>query len=402
LADLKNTIVNIITKASSNPLLSRTVAKLGSKIYPPPFLRNDMEIMYGAWRGTSTVKGSDGRYLGEDNASPAFYCEPIPTEYNICKFGDSRDGKQYNMTALQDMMKLWPEVMSLIDRYRQYYKNEFKIDYKDLTIVDLFVFSKLLVATTAYLIRSRNFDFKNEHVPVELTTQTKLVAGVFMVGRKMIERGDTIFNDTEPADADLLYEYADKHHVLISPRDKDFACAGSIRKIIELIDVTIRGWHSKSTDQPPKELLKTVDETHKSAFEYGVKDLQMELTIKYAEVIIIEALLSSDSDSISDLHKKSILEHVKSTFPCEFTDPETLSGQKKNLLLVFNKLEYSPVEPKAGFEGSTTFKEFYLRYLEQITSFAFSQQNEINTLLDIQRLETLSTEKINKRLNIIP
>ncbi|MDZ7806420.1 MAG: hypothetical protein U5K71_04815 [Gracilimonas sp.] len=148
--------------------------------------------------------------------------------------------------------------------------------------------------------------------------------------------------------------------------------------------------------------MKIVDQTYKSAFEYGIKDLQMELTIKYAEAVILEALLRSDSESVPDEIKKSILEHVKRTFPCEFTDPETLSDQKKNLLLLFNKLGYHPIEPKLGFEGDTIFREFYLSYLEQIRSFAFSQQNEINTLLDIQKLEKLSTEKANKRINIIP
>lgn len=399
---IKNSIVNILTKASSNPLLSGTIIKLGSNIYPPPFLRNDMEFMYGAWRGTSTVKGSDGRYLGEDNASPSFYCEPVPTEYHICKFGDSRDGKQYNMTALQDMMKIWPEVMSLIDRFRSYYKLEFDISYDKLTTVDLFIFSKLLVATTAYLIRSQRYDIRNEHVPIELTSQTKLVAGVFMVGRKMIERGDPVFDDTEPANADLLYEYADKHHVLISPRDKDYACAGSIRKIKELIDVTIRGWQPKSASQPPEDLLRIVDETYRPAFDYGIKDLHLELVIKYAEVVILENVLHSESGMIPPKYKKAIIEHVGSAFSCEFSNPDSLPGQKRNLLLLFNKLELEPIEPEIKPENKVTFKNFYLSYLEQIRSFAFSQQNEINTLLGIQGLGNLSPEKVNKRLNIVP
>lgn len=402
LDSIKNSIVNVLTKASANPLLSGAVVKIGSKILPPPFLRNDMELMYGAWRGTSTVKGSDGRYLGEDNASPSFYCEPIPTEYHICKFGDSRDGKQYNMTALQDMMKIWPEVMSLIDRLRNYYKDEFSVGYDKLTTVDLFVFSKLLVATTAYLIRSQHYDIENEHVPIELTSQTKLVAGVFMVGRKMIERGEDIFDDSTPADADFLYEYADKHDVLISPRDKEFACAGSIRKIKELIDVTIRGWHPKSDSHPPEDVLKIVDETYHSAFEYGIKDLQMELVIKYAEVMILEALLNSGSLLVSPEHKQAIIDHVSDTFSCEFTDPESLPGQKKNLLLLFDKLGLSPIEPDLKPEGKITFKTFYLSYLEQIRSFAFAQQNEINTLLGIQKLKELTADKVNKRLNIVP
>jgi len=398
---LKNSIVNVLTKASSNPLLSGAVVKIGSKILPPPFLRNDMEFMYGAWRGTSTVKGSDGRYLGEDNASPSFYCEPIPTEYHICKFGDSRDGKQYNMTALQDMMKIWPEVMSLIDRFRKYYKLEFNIRYDKLTTVDLFVFSKLLVATTAYLIRSQRYDIQNEHVPIELTSQTKLVAGVFMVGRKMIEKGEAIFDDTEGADADFLYEYADKHQVLISPRDQDFACAGSIRKIKELIDVTIRGWQPTSALQPPQELLDMVDETYRSAFEYGVKDLHLELVIKYAEAVILETVLDTET-GISSEYKQAIIEHVRSSFSCEFTDPESLPGQKKNLLLLFEKLGLSAIEPDLKPANDTPFEDFYLSYLEQIRSYAFSQQNEINALLDIERLEDLPAEKVNKRLNIVP
>jgi len=218
----------------------------------------------------------------------------------------------------------------------------------------------------------------------------------------MIERGEDIFDDTEGADADFLYEYADKHQVLISPRDQDFACAGSNRKIKELIDVKIRGWQPKSTLQPPQELLDMVDETYRSAFEYGVKDLHLELVIKYAEAVILETVLDPETGTISNNHRQAIIEHVRSIFSCEFTDPESLPGQKKNLLLLFEKLGLSAIEPDLKPANDTPFEDFYLSYLEQIRSFAFSQQNEINALLDIERLEDLPAEKVNKRLNIVP
>lgn len=400
--DLKNSISHIITKVSSVPLLSGPIVKIGSKILPPPFLRNDMEFKYGVWQGTSTIKGSDGRYLGEDNAIPAFYCETIPTEYHLCKFGDSRDGKQYNMTALHDMMRIWPGLMTLIDRYRNYYRQVFDIRHDHLTTADLYIFSKLLVASTAYLIRNRKFEYKHEHVPVEFTSQTKLVAGVFMIGRTMIERGDDHFNDSEPAKADLLYEYADKHHILISPRDKGYACAGSIRKIKELIDVMIRGRESETSSTIQEDILSTVDETYRSAFDYGLIALQLELTIKYAEAIILEALLSDETQSLSADHKQRISDHLANNYSCEFLDLDSISRHKSKLKLLTGKLEIDLPEPTIRFEKGVSFQGFYFNYLEQIRIFAFDLQNRINTLLDIDPLKTLSLKKVNKRLNIVP
>jgi hypothetical protein len=169
-----------------------------------------------------------------------------------------------------------------------------------------------------------------------------------------------------------------------------------------LIDVTIRGWQPKSASQPPQELLNIVDEIYRSAFDYGVKDLHLELVIKYSEVVILEAVLRPETGMISAEHKKAIIEHVSSVFSCEFTDPDLLPGQKKNLLLLFDKLGLEPVEPDLKPENSITFKNFYLGYLEQIRSFAISQQNEINTLLGIKKLDKLAAEKVNKRLNIVP
>ncbi len=400
--DLKNSISHIITKVSSVPLLSGPIVKIGSKILPPPFLRNDMEFKYGVWQGTSTIKGSDGRYLGEDNAIPAFYCETIPTEYHLCKFGDSRDGKQYNMTALHDMMRIWPALMTLIDRYRNYYRQVFDIRYDHLTTADLYIFSKLLVASTAYLIRNHKFEYKHEYVPVEFTSQTKLVAGVFMIGRTMIERGDDHFNDSEPAKANLLYEYADKHHILISPRDKGYACAGSIRKIKELIDVMIRGRESETSSTIQEDVLSTVDETYRSAFDYGLIALQLELTIKYAEAITLEALLSDETQSLSADPKQRISDHLANNYSCEFLDLDSISRHKSKLKLLTGKLEIDLPEPTIRFEKGVSFQDFYFNYLEQIRILAFDLQNRINTLLDIDPLKTLSLKKVNKRLNIVP
>ncbi|WP_103663599.1 hypothetical protein [Gracilimonas amylolytica] len=361
-----------------------------------------MEFKYGVWQGTSTIKGSDGRYLGEDNAIPAFYCETIPTEYHLCKFGDSRDGKQYNMTALHDMMRIWPALMTLIDRYRNYYRQVFDIRYDHLTTADLYIFSKLLVASTAYLIRNHKFEYKHEYVPVEFTSQTKLVAGVFMIGRTMIERGDDHFNDSEPAKANLLYEYADKHHILISPRDKGYACAGSIRKIKELIDVMIRGRESETSSTIQEDVLSTVDETYRSAFDYGLIALQLELTIKYAEAITLEALLSDETQSLSADPKQRISDHLANNYSCEFLDLDSISRHKSKLKLLTGKLEIDLPEPTIRFEKGVSFQDFYFNYLEQIRILAFDLQNRINTLLDIDPLKTLSLKKVNKRLNIVP
>lgn len=362
-----------------------------------------MEFVYGAWLGTSTAKGQDGRPLGEDNASPGFYREQVPTKYHVSNFGDSRDGKLYNITALHDMMKSWTEVMELYDHFRTFYIKEFQLNRDKLTTIDLFVLSKLVVASTAYLLRSNEYEYHDGNIPGVLTAQNKLITGVFMIMRKMIERGDKDLNDTKPAESDRLYEYSDEHHVLISPRDANFACGGSVRKIKELLEISISGWNKKGLDEDRAHENQALFKDYSKAFEYGKLDLQMELVLQFAQAEILTSVLKDNGHVLTcPSEKEEILNYARTQLPCEYFNVETLAKQKVHLQEILLKLGSEAILPENHSLSCENFPEAYTNYVENLRLFSSSQQNKINQLLHIEEVSEFSPEKMNKRLAIIP
>ena len=401
-SDIKSSLISIVHKLSSKPLLYKAITKVGAKIYPPPFKRADMEFMFGAWTGTSTARGTDGRPLGEDNASPDFYRKPIPTKYHTCNFGDSRDGKFFNMTALHDMMKSWTEVMELYDSLRFFYIQKFDLQRTKLTNIDLFILSKLVVGSSAYLLRSSKYQHQDGNIPGVLAAQNKLITGIFMIMRKMIENGDDQLNDTEPADADALYNYSDEHHILISPRDANYACGGSIKKIKELLEISISGWDKKGYDEQRAQENQSLFDSLDNAFEYGILDLQMELILQYAQTVVLEAIVDDIDQQEPNALREEILCFARTQLPCPYFNPVLFPKQKQHLQTILSKLGLEPIQPENKLTFPEHFESGYLDYLDKVRSFGTSQQNQINQLLKIELIDEISLDKVNKRLGIIP
>jgi len=391
---------NVELKNLSHPPLSKKlVYKLAALILPKPFEQNDMEFIFGAWQGCSTATCEEGRPLGEDNALPAYHNPFTDTYYRIASFKDERHGKYYNVTALHHMLKDWQGIMSLYGHLRQKYIHLYTPGRDALSLMDLFVFSKLTVAIPAYLIRSANHEFHNGNIPGLLASQTKLVAGLFMVVRKMIEMGEPFLDDTGAADADQLYDYTTRHQLLISPHDKNFVCAGSEKMIRELMKITISGYDNDKIRQEFVDEYLSIIGDLEECFTYGMYDLQLELMVKWTQVFLIKAIISKSTAFNSPYFKhRGLTDHIKTHFPEEFCDLEKLIVHEKHLLLLLKK---TGAEIPA-LQKKDDFNELYKLCVGELRTCALKHQNKINTLLGRKKLKNIPLKKLHKRLNIIP
>mgnify|MGYP006175796221 CR=1 FL=1 len=108
-----------------------------------------------------------------------------------------------------------------------------------LGLFDVYTLAKLCVCLPAWQARQRHAPLKDRRLDPVVATAFQLTAGMFMVIRKMLARGEPWLDESSRMSPAELYDYADRHGVFISPNGH--ACGGSRRKIIELMDFLISG-----------------------------------------------------------------------------------------------------------------------------------------------------------------
>ncbi|MFN1834940.1 hypothetical protein AB2B38_006735 [Balneola sp. MJW-20] len=390
---------------SKLPGLQDTLAGAISVIYPPPFRREDMEFKYGAWAGSSTIHCADGRPIGEDNATPYYYRKATPTEYRAGTFKDSREDKCYNITALHHMMKDWDEIMVLVTELRSHFMEQYQIKGPSLSTRQLYIFSKLCVAINPYLVRHSQINVENGTLSPVLASLTKLITGIFMIIRHMIENGEQDLFHSSPADPEALFKYSDEHGLLISPRDSSFVCAGSQRKIIQFMDILINGGTNLKKEKYDAQTYLNMIGDLSACFSYGITDLQMELNLQLVQTELIEVFLdvkAHDGISGSDLLKK-VLEHLQKYFPCSFLDRNKLTKQKEHLITLIKDTGGMPIEydfPETRTENE--FADHYAVYMENVRDESLNYQNTINRLLQRNTLQEIKLKHVHSRLNVVP
>lgn len=392
-----------ISSGSRNnyPRIKNIFVDVVSSLIPPPYLRDDMEFHYGAWAGSSTIVCTDGRPLGEDNAYPGVFRRSVDTDYRTGNFSDSRGGKCYNMTALHHMMKDWDEIMVLLIELRRSYMEYAKIKDDRLSVRQLYLFSKMVVAVNPWLVRNTKIPVESGSLSPVLASMTKLITGVFMIVRHMIETGEQDMFGKKTADEEELFDYADRHGLLISPRDKDFACAGSQRKIIQFMEILITGQGAYRSGHDISKYLELIGDT-KHCFDYAEADLEMELNLQLAIVRIIGQVFEEKrGNSSSDLNR--ITSHVAAHFPACFSDPNILKKHEQNLVQLLEDL---------GREAWTSFvfshdteesiSDLYEQLLKELQNHCTLKQGQINDMLGLPVPKPITTKKVHRRLGVMP
>jgi hypothetical protein len=244
--------------------------------------------------------------LGENNTSPAFYRENIPTKYHKSNFDGSRAGHMMNMSGLHEVMSRWEGALTLICAIRHCYTDRFQINSKELLPADLFILAKICISVPAFLARRLRNPVRDGGIPADVAAMYKVTAGIFMVFRKMMEDGIHWGEADRPISAEALYEYSDRNNVLIS--SAGHACAGSKRKIIELMDIMIKGEADKTNSSEGLSRLKNLVLDIDVFLEYSIQAITLETLVMLCRSIVAKTFLDIDLNFLQSGAYKELCE----------------------------------------------------------------------------------------------
>lgn len=287
---MSNPVQQLIQHAKQHKTLRQWALKAYTFKHPPPYRRPNMEFDFDIWNGISSLHGSDGRQIGENNAGPHPYKEDIPTEHKSHKFGGSRTGLPINITALKHVMAVWDDALQLATLMRNRYIAHRGLPDQRFNLLNAYLYSKLGTALPAYLARRKEHPLKDGDLPPLETAFFTLGVGPFMVLRALMEKGDRAPLDPQPLSAETYYEVADQCGSLVTQAGK--GCAGSPKLIREFLDVTMNGTYAKPLASANAQRAMASVGDWDTFYDYVHAASRLELLIKLEQAICAQTLLA--------------------------------------------------------------------------------------------------------------
>jgi hypothetical protein len=287
---MSNPVKQLIQQAKHQKTLRHWALKAYAIKHPVPYKRANMEFDYDIWNGICALHGQDGRQIGENNAGPYPYKEDIPTEHKPFKFGGSREGLPFNMTALKHVLAVWDDALQLATLVRNRYIAHRQLPSTRFNLLNAYLYSKLGTALPAYLARRKDHPLQDGDLPPLETAFFTLGVGPFMVLRALMEKGDLSPLNPEPMTADALYEAADSSGSLVTRAGK--GCAGSPKLIRQFLDVTMNGTYDQPlTSTEAQRALASVGDWD-NFYNYVLAASRLELLVKLDQALLAQSLLA--------------------------------------------------------------------------------------------------------------
>jgi hypothetical protein len=303
---MSNPVRHLIAQAKQHKTLRQWAMKAYTLKNPPPYRRPNMEFDLDIWNGISSLHGSDGRQIGENNAGPYPYKEDLPTEHKAHKFGGSRTGLPINITALKHVMGVWDDSLQLVTLLRERYIAQRGLPERRFNLLNAYLFSKLGTALPAWQVRRKGAPIADGELPPLETAFFTLGVGPFMVLRALMEKGDPAPLDPAPHTADEYYALADRSGSLVTPAGK--GCAGSPKLIREFLDAAMNGTYAKPLDSAnARRAIDSLGDWD-AFYGYTLAASRLELLIKLAQALTARTLLALQAaGSVQDASERSAL-----------------------------------------------------------------------------------------------
>ncbi len=397
----------LVKRVYYQPPIQRAVIKLVSPIKPPPYATATMEFDYGLWLGISSLHCVDGRQLGEDNTWPYFFRERIPTEYHTSNMPGSRAGHAINMTTLHIVMKRWDSVLPLVAALRKAFDECMATDGQALTLGDLYLLSKTGVALPALMVRRHESRIRDGALPADVATQFKIIAGVFMVVQHMLWSGRHEANDR--LDAEIFYDYADKHGIFISP--SGYACGGSRRKIMELYDIVYQ-CPADSTAADTDQLAAHGDPAQ--LVDYAINTTALDLMLLGAQRELQRFYYTKLGELGADDTRDCCLRHIEEQLGVDGDAPDF---KCRGIWPLFDRLDDARIAHPPNADSGAVIEQFglvaepdsttaviahYQDCLQRIVETASERQARIARILGRRDSGAITPQRVARRLNVLP
>lgn len=169
-------------------------------------------------------RDEEGRPLSE-NKAPESLKQGIPMEFQECPYSGKRfkHPKPMNVSALQQMIRRWPDIVGAFGFLRERYVSREKAGA--VTVLDFWKTALAASLTPSYLIFRGEQPFADGNIPAFVAGLYKASLGLYDTAQQMVIRGILTgeYNEHTAITPDAVLAFADDTEIIIGQKE---VCAG--------------------------------------------------------------------------------------------------------------------------------------------------------------------------------
>lgn len=202
-------------------------------------------ILFLEMPDVGTYHDIEGRPLSE-NKAPEECRRGVPIELAECRYPGRRfsHAKPMNISALQQMVKNWPEVIGALNFIRNLYLPH--EDGPEIPLLSFWKIARTASLVPSYLLYRGRQPFANRDLPAFVAALYKASLGLFDTAQAMALRGTLTgeYNKDSLVNVEAIFDFAENQEVLIGAKE---VCAGPANLIREAIRAITDGGINAST-----------------------------------------------------------------------------------------------------------------------------------------------------------
>ena len=239
---------------------------------------SNLEVMVPVYRVAHATMDTDGRQVGENNATPRTMFLDLPTQRKACNYPGSRnqDELPMNVTALKHMAKRWPELLSLSEQSRMaLFERMPPRDPAALRVGELHFMAVCQLASVAYVMVRGVDPVANGQLDGGLAAMFRLIDGVRLVTNDLMRELPDGLGCEVVVTAKDINDYAERYTIYNGTWG---VCAGPPALIDEYLRV-LMGQDSAPIQVEPNVATRLGD--MEAALDYGLLGQRVESAVRY-------------------------------------------------------------------------------------------------------------------------
>jgi hypothetical protein len=239
---------------------------------------SNLEVLVPIYRIAHPALDADGRQVGENNVTPRTLFLDLPTQRRLCNYAGSRYQHELpmNSTAMKQMAKRWPELLSLTEQFREALLARMPPrDPSSLRAGELHFVAVCTLASVGYVLVRGVEPVPNGQLDGGLAAMFRLIDGVRLVTNDMVRAEAGARGCESPVDARSVADWADRYAVY---RGNHGVCAGPPALIDEYLRVLL-GEASAPIQVEPTIAARVGD--LEAAIDYGLLGQRIESVVRF-------------------------------------------------------------------------------------------------------------------------
>jgi len=238
----------------------------------------NLEVLVPVYRIAHPAMDTDGRQVGENNVTPRTLFLDLPTQRRVCSYAGSRyqDDLPMNVTAMKQMAKRWPELLSLTEQFRvALHARMPPRDPSSLRVGEVHFLAVCQLASVSYVMVRGVDPVQNGQLDGGLAAMFRLIDGVRLVTNELLRATPGAHGCDRPLNAQGIADYAERFSVY---RGTYGVCAGPPALIDEYLGVLL-GEASAPIQVEPNVAARLGD--LEAAIDYGLLGQRVESVVRF-------------------------------------------------------------------------------------------------------------------------